>query len=175
MKINSIRLGFVPGKESRIFGLKMEEIDEFENIRVKYQKRNRIKNNYLSKLHNIKQELNYLNSLVHKSLTVLNNFDLDARYLSEKVNHDEDSFKIFELHEKQVSGFLPSANITKSSPSFSSFLFSLDSSYNINNRFIKNYDIIYYSCKCLLPFHIPVTDKLICAGVVPYRDDIIFS
>ena len=153
----------------------MEEIDEFEDIRTKYQKKNGIKKNYLSTLPLINQEEKQSKLSANKSPlnVVKNNFDLDARYLSENVDHDEDSFnKIFELHEKQVSGFLPSANINKISSNFSSFLFSLDKSYNINNRFIDN---IYYKCKCLLPFHIPVTDKLICAWVVPYRDDIIFS
>ena len=111
-------------------------------------------------------------SLISNKEWLINNFDLDARYLSENVDHDEDSFKIFELHEKQVSGFLSFANINKISSSFSSFSFSLDSSYNIN-RFIKSYDYIYYKCKCLLPFRSPVADILICAGVVPYRNEII--
>ena len=135
MKINSIRLGFAPGKGSRSFGFKMGEKDEFEDIRTKYQKRNGIKNNYLSTLQNIKQEdkQSKLNANKSPLNVVINNFDLDARYLSENVDHDEDSFKIFELHEKQVSGFLPSANINKISSNFSSFLFSLDKSYNIKN------------------------------------------
>ena len=128
MKIKNIRLGFAPGKESRSFSFKMMEKDEFEDIRTKYQKKNGIKKNYLSTLPLINQEEKQSKLSANKSPlnVVKNNFDLDARYLSENVDHDEDSFKIFELHEKQVSGFLPSANITKSSPSFSSFLFSLE-------------------------------------------------
>ena len=152
----------------------MKEIYEFEDISIKYQKRNGIKKNYLSISQYIKQEDKKSKLSANKSLS-LNKIGLvGARYLSEKVDRDEDSFKIFELHEKRVSGFSSSANINKISSNFSSFLFSLDTNYNIN-RFIKNYDNIYYKCKCLLPFRIPVTDILICAGVVPYRDEIIFS
>ena len=127
---------------------------------------------FLKPEYDIKQEDKKSKLSANKSLS-LNNGLVGARYLSEKVDRDEDSFKIFELHEKRVSGFSSSANINKISSNFSSFLFSLDSNDNIN-RFIKNYDNIYYICKCLLPFRIPVTDISICAGVVPYRDEIIF-
>ena len=172
MKKRNIRLGFSPEKGSRSFGFKMVEIDEFEYIAAKYQKKNGIKNNYLSRLPNIKQEVKQSKLITNKTLYVLNYFDLDVLDLREKVDHDG-SFMICELNEKQVSGFLPSTNVHKSSSNFNSFLSSWDSS--CNSFKYKNYDNIYYKCKCLLPFQIPVTDILISVGVVPYRDDIIFS
>ena len=72
-KIISIRLGFGHEKGSKSFGLKMNEINEFEDITSKYQKINRIKNNYLSKIPAIKEEDKQSQLIVHKSLTVLNN------------------------------------------------------------------------------------------------------
>jgi hypothetical protein len=135
-KIISIRLGFGPAKGSKSFGLKMDQINEFEDITSKYQKINRIKNNYLSKLPAIKEEEKQSKLIANKTLSVLNNFDLDALDLSEKEDHDEDLFKFLELHEKQVSGFLPSTKVNESSSNFSSFLFSWDSSCYIYRLFI---------------------------------------
>ena len=169
VKITRISLGLSPEKGSRSFGSKMVEIYEFEDITVKYRKKNGTKNNHLSKLPIFKEENKQSKLIANKSPLIY----LYARYLREKEDHDEDSFDFFELHEKQVSGFLPSTKVYKSSSSFGSFLFSWNSS--CNNYKYKNYDNIYYKCKCLLPFRIPVTDILICAGVVPYRDNIIFS
>ena len=129
----------------------------------------------MPRLPNIKQEVKKSKLITNKTLYVLNDFDLDALDLREKEDHDG-SFMICELNEKQVSGFLPSTNVHKSSSNFNSFLSSLDSSCNnFKYTWYKNYDNIYYKCKYLLPFQIPVTDILNCVGVVPYRDDIIFS
>ena len=178
MKIRSIRLGFAPGQGSRRFDPKMEEIYKFEDIiTIKYQNKNDIRNNNsLNKFVKIGLDSN---SLLNKSLeecrllkksakTPMHEIE-DVQDMEAKVNHGDLFLKFYNRNDKQVTG-AESKLIDIFNDNYNSLLFSLDSS--CNNRY-KNYYYTWYICKYLLPFQIPVTDILICVGVVLYRDNII--
>jgi hypothetical protein len=111
--------------------------------RSKYQKRKEKSIKNLSLLSPIKEEDEESKLSANKSLSILNNIGLvDARYLSENVDHNEDSFNYFELHEKQISGFSKLFNDNDNLINSNNFQFSIGSPSNkFNSIKFKNNDI----------------------------------